>query len=265
MDAAELARREHDNMIAADMLAAGQVPHALVERAGGFAVVATGLPMRIFNQVIIDGDGPTNRALAAAVTVMRARAPGRFSVTLRRGIDDSWIPVVAAIGLVRVVDRVWMPGMALHPLPAADESAPVPPDLDIREVADTKGVAAHIEAAAGGFDMPAAWLGALLTEEFAGHPDVRMYAGFLDGEPVVAGAGIRSGTTVGVYNIATVPSARRRGFGAAMTRRIVDDGARDGCDVATLQASAEGKPIYERLGFRTVVEYDAYSDPPDPA
>jgi len=261
MDDAELAAREHDNMIVADMLAAAQVPDALVERSGGLAVLVTGHPLRLFNQVIIDGEGATDAAIGEVVPVLRERAAGRFSVTLRRGIDDAWIPVVTALGLVRVTDRVWMPGMALHPM-ASGTGMPMPSELDIRLATDAKGVAAHIEAAATGFDVPADWLEALLTEDLARHADFRIYTGFVEEQPVVAGAGIRSGTTIGIYNIATVPDARRRGFGAAMTQRIIDDGSADGCDVAVLQASEDGKPIYERLGFRTVVEYDAYCDPP---
>jgi GNAT superfamily N-acetyltransferase len=85
--------------------------------------------------------------------------------------------------------------------------------------------------------------------------------GYTDGEPVTTGLGVRTGRTIGVYNIATIESARRRGFGAAMTIRIVDDGTADGCDVAILQASDMGQPTYERLGFRTVVEYRGYVDP----
>ena len=46
-----------------------------------------------------------------------------------------------------------------------------------------------------------------------------------------------------------------------MTMRIVEDGAAEGCDVAILQATDMGRPIYERLGFRTVVQYVGYVDP----
>jgi ribosomal protein S18 acetylase RimI-like enzyme len=263
MDVAELARREHDNMLAADMLAVSQMPGSVAERGNGLAVLATGLPLRTFNQVLIDGHGAPDGPMSAAVSVMRERAPGRFSVTLRRDIDDAWIPVVTALGLVRVSDQVWMPGMAFHPIPAGTDT-PAHAEIDIREVADAEGTAAHIHAAAAGFGIPAEWLQPLITVDFLGHPDVRLYVGYHEEDSVVAGLGVRVDTTIGVYNIATVPDARRRGYGTAMTQRIIDDGARDGCDVAVLQASEAGKPVYERMGFRTVVEYDAYSDPPDP-
>jgi hypothetical protein len=46
-----------------------------------------------------------------------------------------------------------------------------------------------------------------------------------------------------------------------MTARVMADGVVAGCDVAVLQASEMGRPIYERLGFQTVVRYAAYIDP----
>jgi hypothetical protein len=48
-----------------------------------------------------------------------------------------------------------------------------------------------------------------------------------------------------------------------MTARVVADGVAAGCGVAALQASEMGRPIYERLGFRTVVRYTAYADRPN--
>jgi GNAT superfamily N-acetyltransferase len=92
-------------------------------------------------------------------------------------------------------------------------------------------------------------------------PECVVYVGYAHGDPVVSGLGWRTGRTIGVYSIATIESARRRGYGAAMTARVVADGVVAGCDVAALQASEIGRPIYERLGFRTVVRYVAYIDP----
>jgi GNAT superfamily N-acetyltransferase len=109
--------------------------------------------------------------------------------------------------------------------------------------------------------MPVARLEAIVTPKLVGSPAASLYVGYTDGVPVSTGLGYRTGRTIGVYNIATLESARRRGYGAAMTMRIVEDGAAAGCDVAILQASDMGKPIYERLGFRTVVEYFAYGEP----
>jgi predicted GNAT family acetyltransferase len=83
--------------------------------------------------------------------------------------------------------------------------------------------------------------------------------------PVSTGLGVRSGRTIGIYNIATIPAARGKGYGAAITRRNVADGVAAGCDVAILQASDMGFPIYERIGFRTVVEYVGFVDPSPPA
>jgi GNAT superfamily N-acetyltransferase len=260
VDRAVLARLEHENMIVADMLAARQVPGAFVQRAGGLAVFATGLPLRLFNQVVVDDAAAVvPGAIEAAVARPRARGD-RFVVNLRATTDDASIPTVIALGLRPISPAPWMPGMTLHPLPPAGRTA-VPAELVIRRVIDAAGVADHHAAAAAGFDMAVEWLAAIITVELAGHPDAAVYAGYLDGRPVVAGLGIRSGRTIGVYDIATAPDARGRGYGAAMTMRIVDDGATAGCDIAALQASEMGRPLYERLGFRTVVEYVGWVDP----
>ena len=84
------------------------------------------------------------------------------------------------------------------------------------------------------------------------------FVGYLEGEPVATSSLITAAGAAGVYNVATVEHARGRGIGAAMTLFAVAEGARRGCEVASLQASTMGRPIYERLGFAHVADFVPY-------
>ena len=66
--------------------------------------------------------------------------------------------------------------------------------------------------------------------------------------------------TVGVYNVATVEDARRRGYGAAVTRRAIADGVTRGATVAILQSSDMGRPVYAAMGFREVLAFRVFVD-----
>lgn len=259
MDDARLAMLEHENMIGALSLVGSTVDGAVVRRSDGVALVATGLPIRLFNQVLVDADGASPAAVAEAVQMLRARGQP-FVVNLRIGADDDIIPITADLGLVPLSAHPWMPGMALHPLTMID-SGVASAGHEIRRVTDAAGLDDHIRAGAAGFEMPEALLRTIMAGSLQAGDDVAVYAAYDDGQPVASGLGVRTGRTIGVYNIATVPAARKRGFGAAMTIRIAADAAAAGCDVAVLQASEMGFAIYERLGYRTIVQYMAYVDP----
>ena len=259
MDAADLAGLEHENLIATLALAGANVDGAVVRRNDGVALIATGLPMRLFNHILVEGDEATPAAISAAVEVTRGRGD-RFVVSLRVGPDDRCIALMSDLGLVPQSDDPWMPGMALYPVPTVGPPAAAS-GLEIRQVTDRAGLEDHITTAAAGFEMPVELIRAIMAETMLGRPAVVVYVGYVDGEPVTTGLGVRTGRTIGVYNIATVEAARKRGYGAAMTARIAIDGVAAGCDVAVLQASEMGRPVYERLGYRTVVEYMGYVDP----
>lgn len=262
MDDVTLAELQHENLISTYSLGGAQMAGSLIERRDGIALLVTGHPIRLFNQVLIDGD-PVARpeALVAALAAARARGV-EFIVSLRSGVDDRYRSVASEAGLVPVSDSPWMPGMALHPLPG--RGLGTSPDLEIRRVDDAAGVADHVRVLAAGFGMPEEWVALIVTESLAAAADASLYVGYHGGTAVTSGFGYRTGRTIGVYNIATIPSAQRRGYGAAITMRMVDDGAAAGCDVAVLQSSDMGRPVYERLGFRTVVEYFGFVDPTSP-
>jgi len=224
----------------------------MIESTPELGIYATGLPVALFNQIVAD-DGATEAELASAVERMRERGV-RFYPVLRRGQDDHLRPVLVGLGLPVDDDR--LPGMALHPIPP--DLATTADGLDIRVIHDPAGLRDHALAAAAGFEMPAEMVIPFIGEELWTRPGATVYVGYADGRAVTSGFGVRTGRTIGVFTIGTAPDARGRGYGTAMTARVVADGAAAGCDVAVLQASSMGRPIYERMGFRLVQEYDAY-------
>jgi GNAT superfamily N-acetyltransferase len=253
MDDSTLARLENDNMCEWLRVSCGQVPGSLVQVNGGVTAFGSGLPMALFNQIVVVADDATEAGMNAAIRALQARgAP--FYLVLRRGIDDRFGPLALELGL-RFEEGI-LPGMALHPIP--ESTAPIPDGHEIRRIGDAAGLDDHIRALAEGFGAPEPMARPWIGEELWLREGCAVYVGYTDGRPVSSGFGVRTGRTIGVYSIATLPDARRRGYGAAMTERVVADGAAAGCDVAILQASEMGQPIYERLGFRTVIGRDVY-------
>jgi ribosomal protein S18 acetylase RimI-like enzyme len=56
-----------------------------------------------------------------------------------------------------------------------------------------------------------------------------------------------------IVGVATLPSARRRGLGAAVTAALVADARRGGADIVFLSAGSEDiARLYGRLGFERV-------------
>jgi hypothetical protein len=256
----ELVALEHDNWITYVTGVVTCTSRAVVTRANGLVSVMTGLPMDWFNQILIEGEEATPAGVLAAVA--RARELDRdFVVRLREGIDDRFIPALIEAGLAPAEEGTSTPGMVAFPIDHVAMAAQTSPGLEIRRVTDAAGIDAHRQVVTAGFGSdPAVALGTACVD-LLDRTEYVVYVGYADGVPVVSGLGRRTGRTIGVYSIATIASSRRRGHGAAMTARVVADGVAAGCDVAALQASQVGRPIYERLGFRTVVSYMAYAGP----
>ena len=60
------------------------------------------------------------------------------------------------------------------------------------------------------------------------------------------------GGAAGLYNVATVEAARRRGIGAWVSAAALREGLGRGLELGALQASPLGYKVYEQLGFREV-------------
>ena len=148
--------------------------------------------------------------------------------------------------------------------PAGGEAPPPPPGLRIEEVRDEAGLRTFERAIVRGFgsaELEAAGPGAVFRVEILADDRYRLWVGWEEDRPVSAAstfvaAGINDVTLVG-----TVPEARRRGYGAALTWRAT---LADPALPALLLATDEGRPVYERMGYLPLVRFAVWSrDRPD--
>jgi GNAT superfamily N-acetyltransferase len=130
-------------------------------------------------------------------------------------------------------------------------------ELVIREVLPNEAQL-HASVAAAGFGVPEAMFVQVMAPPLLAAVGVRCYIGDARGHAVTTGLGIKLGSCVGIFNIATLSEHRRRGYGAAITARVVSDGLAEGASWSWLQSSAEGYKVYERLGFRTTESWPCW-------
>ena len=78
------------------------------------------------------------------------------------------------------------------------------------------------------------------------------YVGRVNGQTVSIGATFFQGETVGLYTIATLKEMRGRGYGQAITTRMLQEGKGRGCRVSVLTSSKLGLGVYSKLGFEEV-------------
>src|SRR6185503_10854255 len=87
---------------------------------------------------------------------------------------------------------------------------------------------------------------------------IRNYLGYLNGGPVATSTVFYGGGVAGIYCVATLPEARGKGIGAAITLKPLLDAREMGYRVGVLQSSEMGFNIYQRLGFRHLCQIENF-------
>lgn len=228
----------------------------VLEEADGVLVAAPGGTIVWLNIVFVTQPLAQPHAQLARAFARLDERGMPFLLRIRDGLDEASEQAAEAHGL-RYTDAI--PGMALAPVPAA--AAGPPEGLEIRLVTDAATFGSLADIIAATFDIDPEACRDVLTPRLVEAPNAHWYLGYADGAPVASSALITSGDVAGVHYVGTLASHRRRGFGEAMTRHAVDEGAKAGCRISALQASEMGQPIYERMGFRTVTSYKTFVRP----
>ena len=143
----------------------------------------------------------------------------------------------------------------LHLLPAGRLLPPPPPDLRIEPVGNASALRAFEDVAVRAYpfpDLQPLTARALIDERVLADDRLRMWVGWVGARPVgVAAAFVEHGIN-DVTLVATLPEARRRGFGEALTWWAA---LADPALPAMLLSSDPGRPVYERMGFLPLLRF----------
>ena len=126
-------------------------------------------------------------------------------------------------------------------------------EIVIKRVRDDETLRSYLHAFTLGSDFPVVVAEGLFdlfsTLGFEENLPWRHYAGFKDGEPVASASIFLGREAAGVFDVATVSSARGQGIGTAMTLRALLDARDAGHRLGVLTSSTMGLGVYKRLGF----------------
>lgn len=88
--------------------------------------------------------------------------------------------------------------------------------------------------------------------------DWSLYLAYLDGEPVAVSSMYLGVGVAGIYNVATLPEARGKGAGSAVSYVPLREAHQAGYEIGTLQSSKLGYSVYRRLGFEEICTFNLY-------
>lgn len=88
---------------------------------------------------------------------------------------------------------------------------------------------------------------------------LEMYIGYFNNIAVVTGVLVLHANVAGLYYVATDPSWRKKGYGTAIMIHLINRAQSKDYNLITLQASEDGKSLYEKLGFKKICVFKEYA------
>jgi ribosomal protein S18 acetylase RimI-like enzyme len=196
-------------------------------------------------------------AVVAWATDFFEAEPTGFIVDVQRPDDDDIERAAMAAG--------FRPGWAERVMVLRSPPPPgaTPAEVEVRVVADAVGVVDYGHVVARANDDPGERERAplLFHDETLIAPHIAAFVAYLGAEPIACAMTLVSHRVAGVFYVATVEHARRRGLGDALTRIATRRGCEMGADAARLGASEMSAGLYRRIGFEdvgsTIVELES--------
>jgi predicted GNAT family acetyltransferase len=247
----DVGERIADGMVAAWRDRVRHIDGHVIDTVDGLVVCLSNLPAGDQQAALVEReprDAPA--ALDQAEGIFRANQQA-LGVVIERGRHASVDRGVRALGLRLAMSE---PAMVVR---VDDVESPVlPTSIDITRVLEPESLGRLVDVEMRSFDTDRTVAERLLGPGQLSLPSVRWYTALMDGRPVAQAYTHTWAGAVGVWGVATVPELRGRGIGTAITAFAIRDAP--GAGLAWLMATAEGRSMYERMGFRQVADWDVW-------
>jgi ribosomal protein S18 acetylase RimI-like enzyme len=214
----------------------------------------------IANAAFRRDDAVEGEALVSRASEFFGARERGFSIWVRAGLEEDR-DLAEAAAAAGFQDVYGMPEMVLR---EAVEPPALSPRAELRRLAAAEEAEEYWQVATAAY----ASLG-FPPEIFSGYTNgaglladnVAAFIARLDGRPVSIAMTIVSHGVAGVYWVGSLEDARGLGLGRAVTTAATNAGFALGAEIASLQASPMGKPIYEAMGYETAFEYRMLMSP----
>jgi ribosomal protein S18 acetylase RimI-like enzyme len=227
----------------------------------GVSIASAGVTFQMFNCAFLSEPVLSDAQLTQRILL----ANTHFSVRGQEWaywVCEGWLAARTRKNSRQFFERLGMRHSVDLPGMVAERVAPPAyplPAIEVRRVSHGPVRDAFCAIGSLCFNVPIGWFTEVFDsdsvwERFAG------YVAYVDEEPVSTAAIVMGGGAMGVYNVATVPGHRRRGYGEAVMRHALADAeSRHGIGRVLLQSTPAGYELYRRMGFQTVTKVGVYS------
>jgi GNAT superfamily N-acetyltransferase len=246
-------------------LATGRERGEVVELPG-VSIASLGAAFQMFNAAFLSAPVETEIALQERLNIARAYFAARELRWAFWICEERLTSGAVRRKLSRACENVGlrlaseMPGFAAESLAAP--TRPLPP-LEFRRVDSESTLNDFRCIGASCFHVPIAWFGEVFNVSVAAPHAFVCWVGYCNGQPVATAATIVYDGVIGLYNVATTPESRHRGYAEAITRHAIADASRQtGVARVVLQSTSGGLNLYQRIGFKPVTRILVYNSLP---
>jgi len=249
-----------ENLVQSFRALASHRPSGEVRDIAGVSIASAGTSFQMFNaaflsNLVSDSEDLARRICAARVHFEARGLPWSFWVC--HGLLPPKLRRRTIFERSGLRHAVQLPGMCADRLLPPKRALP---ELEIRRVGDEATRLAFCDIGCACFHVPLDWFREIFLRQGIWEDGFVGYVGYWQGQAVATAATVTAAGAVGVYNVATLPTHRRRGHGEAVVRYALEQARRESnCERTILQATEHGLSLYLSMGYRTVTAVDVYA------